>query len=144
MEVDPDHPAATAVVVEFVEDFNDLLALLVNESLAQAKKARETLGEELQAKSAELDQIGVSQNRSGRLVVDDDRLEAALDDSMGSVSELLGGAEGVVTKLIASLGRLPNTGMDRLQAGRALTAGRDGPGLGAAFADSGFALDIPA
>ena len=81
MEVDPDHPAATAVVVEFVEDFNDLLALLANESLAQAKKARETLGEELQAKSAELDQIGVSQDRSGRLAVVDDRLEAAFADS---------------------------------------------------------------
>ena len=144
VEVAPDGPAVASAVVNFVEDFNDLLALLANGTLAQAKKARETLGEEMLAKSAELDQIGVTQDRSGRLAVDDDRLETALEDSTDAVGELLGGEEGVVTKLIASLGGLPNTGVGRLQAGRTLTAGGDGLGLGAAFTDSGFALDIGA
>ena len=152
VEVARDRPAAAAAVVDFVEDFNDLLALLANGTFAQATRAKDALGRQSQEKSAELEQIGISRDRTGRLKVDDEKLESALRDSIETVGELLGGSLGLATRLLEGLGALPTTGVARLQTGlgavskSGVTSFLTGEisGVSSAFAASGFAFDIPA
>ena len=147
VEIGRDRAAVAAATQQFVEDFNDLLALLANGTFAQATKAKDALGKGVRKQVRELEGIGITRDLTGRLELDEKKFKKALKSDIGAVSELLGGADGIATALSLSLGALPTSLVGRLQTGLGTLSGTVGTGLGGTVTTSetiGFALDVQA
>ena len=144
VEVGRDRAAVSAATQRFVEDFNDLLALLANDTFAQATKAKDTLNKDVRKLAGELERIGITRDRTGRLSLDERKFIKALKSDISVVSNLLGGKDGIATGLIGALGALPTSLLGRLQTGLGTSTGTGLGGAGTPLEVTGFALDVQA
>ena len=139
VEIGRDRAAVAAATQQFVEDFNDLLALLGNGTVAQATKAKDALSGEIREQVGELERAGITRDRTGRLSLDEETFIKALKDDIETISDLLGGEDGIATSLLRSLGALPTSLVGRLQTGLGTVTGSAGTA-----ATTGFAVDVQA
>jgi len=139
VEIGRDRAAVAAATQQFVEDFNDLLALLANGTVAQATKAKDALSGEIRKQAGELERAGITRDSTGRLSLDEETFIKARKDDIETISELLGGDDGIATSLLRSLGALPTSLVGRLQTGLGTVTGSAGTA-----ATTGFAVDVQA
>jgi len=125
-------------VKDFAIDFNDLLALLSNGNLAQSARAREALGRQIRGLRRDLASVGITQDASGRLQVNEAALRAALADRPDDVEAVLGGPAGLATSIAGGLGRIATSPLARKRLGVVPSP----TGLSATLATAGFAVDL--
>ncbi len=138
VEVGRDRDSVATATQQFVEDFNELLALLANGSVAQPTKVKDALSGEIRKQVAELESVGITRDTSGRLSLDEKTFIKALKDDIETISTLLSGEDGIATSLLHGLGALPTTLMGRLKKGLSTT------GAAGTAAAAGFAVDVQA
>jgi flagellar capping protein FliD len=125
---------------DFVIAFNDVLAFLANGTFAQAVRAKDALSSRIQEVRGELSAIGIEQDRTGRLNVNEEVFTRALRDNPKTVEALIGGADGIATKLAGELEQIASGPVARLQT--SFLTGAASTSVVSAITSTGFALDV--
>ena len=140
IHVQTDPAVVRSALGDFVTSFNDVLAVLGTGKLAQSSKAKHALSAHIHSVRDELSRIGVEQDRAGGLTVADGVFRRALRDQPKNVEAILGGVEGIATKLASELRQITFSPIARLQS-TVLTWG-DSMSILSAMSSPGFVLDL--
>ena len=114
IEIRSNADVVTASLDAFFIAFNDVLAFLSNGTFSQAVRAKDALSSRIREVRGELSLIGIEQDRTGRLEVDETVFKRALRDDPKTVEALIGGVEGIATKLAGELEQIASGPVARL------------------------------
>ena len=140
IEIRSNADVVTASLDAFVIAFNDVLAFLSNGTFSQAVRAKDALSSRIREVRGELSRIGIEQDRTGRLEVDETIFKRALRDDPKTVEALIGGGEGIATKLAGEIEQIASGPVARLQT--SFLASAASTSVASAITSPGFALDV--
>ena len=114
IEIRSNADVVTASLDAFFIAFDDVLAFLSNGTFSQAVRAKDALSSRIREVRGELSLIGIEQDRTGRLEVDETVFKRALRDDPKTVEALIGEVEGIATKLAGELEQIASGPVARL------------------------------
>ena len=140
IHVQTDPTVVRSALGDFVRSFNDVLAVLGTGKLAQSRQAKHALSAHIYSVRDDLSRIGVEQDGTGGLTVVDGVFRRALRDQPKNIEAILGGVEGIATKLASELRQITFSPVARLQS--TVLGWGNSMSILSAMSSPGFVLDL--